>query len=276
MEIEKTLVVAAPRERVWALLMDPHVMTGAVPGMQSIEVISPTEYKALMKVKVSFISAKFTLHTHIVEQREPEYLRAEGNGEDKLVASSLKQVSEVFLNSTDQGGTELRIKVNVDVLGRLGSFGLSGMKNKADRMWEEFGQNLAARIDGSEKTVEKAPEALPVTTTAAVSVSAPGADAGRGTSRAAENEQLRQEATPTPVVRAPLGVEPVAPVSTTGWLARLLGGSRSPIDGRLHPAQATIRVEVRETDRTVVVEWPLAAANECQGWLRELLKPAPN
>jgi len=30
------------------------------------------------------------------------------------------------------------------VFGRLGSFGLSVMKTKADRMWEEFGANLAA------------------------------------------------------------------------------------------------------------------------------------
>src|SRR5690606_10831980 len=156
MEIEKTLTVSAPRERVWALLMDPHVMTGAVPGMQSIDVISPTEYLALMKVKISFLSAKFKLHTHIVEQREPEYLRVEGTGEDASVASSLKQTSEIFLSETPQGGTELKIKVNVDLLGRMGTFGLSVMKTKADRMWDEFGKNLAARLEGK---LEDAPEA---------------------------------------------------------------------------------------------------------------------
>ncbi|HCN72035.1 MAG TPA: 4-hydroxybenzoyl-CoA reductase, partial [Pusillimonas sp.] len=148
MEIEKKLVVSAPRDKVWAMLMDPHVMTGAVPGMQSIDVISPTEYTALMKVKISFISARFKLHTHIVEQREPEYLRAEGTGEDTSVASSLKQTSEIFLTDTPEGGTELRIKVNVDLLGRLGTFGLSVMKTKADRMWDSFGKNLAAQLEG--------------------------------------------------------------------------------------------------------------------------------
>ena len=87
MEIEKTLTVAAPRERVWALLLDPQVMAGAVPGMKSIDVVSPTEYVAVMHQKISFISAKFKLRTHIVEQRAPEYLRAEGTGEDASVGA---------------------------------------------------------------------------------------------------------------------------------------------------------------------------------------------
>ena len=107
MEIEKTLTVSAPREQVWALLLDPQVMGGAVPGMKSIDVISPTEYVAVMHQKIAFISAKFKLRTHITEQRAPEYLCAEGTGEDASVASSLKQRSEVFLTLTDPAGPEL-------------------------------------------------------------------------------------------------------------------------------------------------------------------------
>jgi carbon monoxide dehydrogenase subunit G len=150
MEIEKRLTVAAAPAQVWALLLDPQVMAGAVPGMKSIEVISPTEYVAVMHQKISFISAKFKLRTRIVEQRAPEYLCAEGTGEDASVASSLKQRSEVFLMPTADGGTELCIKVSVDLLGRLGTFGLSVMKTKADRLWEEFGANLKARIEAGD------------------------------------------------------------------------------------------------------------------------------
>jgi carbon monoxide dehydrogenase subunit G len=125
--------------------------------MKSIEVISPTEYVAEMHQKISFISAKFKLKTRIVEQKAPEYMRVEGTGEDASVASSLKQTSEVFLTPAANGGTDLRIKVNVDVLGRLGAFGLSVMKTKADRLWEEFGSNLAARIEAGGLIVDAAP-----------------------------------------------------------------------------------------------------------------------
>jgi carbon monoxide dehydrogenase subunit G len=148
-EIEKTVVVPAPANRVWELLLDPQVMGGCVPGMQSIQVISDLEYVAEIKVKVSFISAKFKLKTTIVEQRAPHYLRTEGTGEDTSVASSLKQTSEIFLTEQADGRTELRILVKVDVLGRLGTFGLSAMKTKADRMWDEFTEKLVARITGT-------------------------------------------------------------------------------------------------------------------------------
>jgi carbon monoxide dehydrogenase subunit G len=160
MEIEKTLTIAAPPARVWALLLDPEVMGGCVPGMQSIEVVSPTEYKALMAVKIAFVSAKFKLRTTILEQRAPCYLRCEGTGEDASVASSLKQQSEMFLAEQADGSTELRMKVKVDVLGRLGSFGLSVMKTKADRMWDEFGQNLAKRIESQQEAPAETPDAL--------------------------------------------------------------------------------------------------------------------
>ena len=272
MEIEKTLTVSAPRERVWALLLDPHVMTGAVPGMQSIDVISPTEYVALMKVKISFLSAKFKLHTTIAEQREPEYLRAEGTGEDASVASSLKQTSEIFLSETPQGGTELRIKVNVDLLGRLGTFGLSVMKTKADRMWDEFGRNLADRLEG--KSDGAADEAKPNQAQAAAS-----------TAGSAVETAVRPDAAGNAVPSRPesSGISPsggaalAAPVDggrgdddSRGWFSRLLGGSRT-VSGRAAANVAVIRVEVRQIDKTVAIEWPVEAAGQCQEWLRELL-----
>ncbi len=145
MEIEKTMVIPAPAQRIWDLLLDPQVMGACVPGMQSIEVVSPTEYVALMHVKFSFLSAKFKLRTIVVEQRPPHFLRSQGTGEDAAVASSLKQESEIFLTEQPDGQTELKMKVKAQVLGRLGTFGLSAMKTKTDRLWDEFSANLLAR-----------------------------------------------------------------------------------------------------------------------------------
>ena len=146
MEIEKSMHCAASAERVWALLLDPQVMGECVPGMKSIEVLSATEYLAEMHVKFSFISAKFKLRTTVVEQRPPHYLQSQGSGEDSSVASTLKQTSEIFLTEQADGQTELRMKVQVQVLGRLGTFGLSAMKTKADRLWEEFAANLQTKL----------------------------------------------------------------------------------------------------------------------------------
>lgn len=150
MDIEKSLISDAPARRIWDLLLDPKVMGACVPGMKSIEVISQTEYLAEMHVKFSFISAKFKLRTTVTEQRQPNYLRSQGTGEDSALASTLKQESEIFLIEQADGQTELRMKVHIQVLGRLGTFGLSAMKTKADRLWEEFAANLQMRLTAAQ------------------------------------------------------------------------------------------------------------------------------
>ena len=284
MEIEKTLSVSAAPEQVWALLLDPQVMGGAVPGMKSIEVISPTEYVAEMHQKISFINAKFKLRTHIVEQRAPEYLRAEGTGEDASVASSLKQTSEVFLTPTADGGTELRIKVNVDVLGRLGAFGLSVMKTKADRLWEEFGRNLAARIEAGGMPTPITASA-PAATMAAAStpnsapMSAPIAAPAQAIPTAAPIAAAPAQAVPTPAAQPtapPLQSTSAAasePAPEGSWWSRVFGGSGGARPAAsAHASGQMIRVEVRQMDKTISVEWPVEAAAQCKDWLQSLMK----
>jgi carbon monoxide dehydrogenase subunit G len=146
MEFEKTAIVAAPVPRVWEMLLDPRVMGACVPGMDSIEVVSDTEYVVQIQVKVSFVAARFKVRTHIVEMQPPGYLKSEGAGEDSALASSLRHSSEVFLTDAGAGCTRLRMKLNIDVFGRLGGFGMNIIKTKADRMWEDFGRNLGNHI----------------------------------------------------------------------------------------------------------------------------------
>ena len=252
MEIEKVMTVAAPAARVWELLLDPAVMGGCVPGMKAIEVISPTEYVALMHVKISFVSAKFRLKTRIVEQRAPHYLRSEGTGEDASVASSLKQQSEIFLSALPDGGTELKMVVKVDVVGRLGSFGLSVMKTKADRMWEEFGQNLVQRIDGDGDAAVQEP---------------PATEADR--EPPPEPEQGSEPAAASVVVPT-VRVHTPAAQDERGWWPRLrdalVGRGRARDDGR------SIRIQVQRDGTTITVHWPLEAAAECAGLLRDCLR----
>ncbi|WP_382328559.1 CoxG family protein [Hydrogenophaga sp. UC242_50] len=237
MEIEKTLLLDAPPARVWALLLDPNAMGACVPGMESIEVVSDDEYVAVMKVKIAFISARFKLKTRIVERDEPRYLRAEGTGEDASAASSLKQNSEMWLQEREGGGTELRMKVKVDVLGRMGTFGLGVMKTKADRMWDEFGVNAAARLAGGTGAAVDVP-VPPVVVEAAVPV----------------------EPVPPPPARPEPTPPPEASAQRPGFWARLWGGSGQDI-----------RVEVRRGDTTITVHWPVQASQDCAAWLRTLV-----
>ena len=145
MEFEKSATLQAAPAVVWPMLLDPEVMGACVPGMESIEVVNDTEYVVSIHGKLSFISARFKVRTAIVEMREPYYLRSDGAGEDSTLTSSLKVASEVFLAQSGDG-TELKMRLKVEVFGRLGGFGLNVVKTKADRMWDEFVRNFTDRI----------------------------------------------------------------------------------------------------------------------------------
>ncbi|MFZ4288109.1 CoxG family protein [Variovorax sp. HJSM1_2] len=265
MEIEKIMTVAAPTEKVWAMLLDPNVMGSCVPGMKSIEVISDVEYVAQIHVKISFISAKFKLKTTIVEQQAPHYLRCEGTGEDASVASSLKQQSELFLTALPDGQTEIRMKVKVDVLGRLGTFGLTVMKTKADRMWEEFGQNLVARLEGGvapvAATAVDKPAAVAVPAQAPASVSAPTAVASPAPVAAA----APAKSPAAPAIATPAPITQTGPATASrGWWSRLVNGHT--------PSGQHIHIELRRGDTALTVDWPVEASGDCAAWLREVTK----
>lgn len=246
MDVEKSLLIAAPALRVWELLLDPEVMGRCVLGMQSITVISDSEYHATIHVKLAFISARFKMKTLVTEQTPPSYLRCESTGEDASVASSLKSVTELFLSAQGPEQTELRVKVKVDLLGRLGSFGMNAMKTKADRMWDEFGKNLAAQIN-------------PPTEASAQVAAASRVGAGGPAISA------------TPVAQgAAVGYLAVPPASTarqSSWWQRLISPPALPSD--------VIRIDIRRGDTQVSIQWPAASAKDCAAWLQEYLKQVP-
>ena len=271
MELEKTLTVAAPVPRVWGLLLDPGVMAGCVPGTGAVEVVSDVEYLAEITVKISFVAARFRVRTTIVEARAPHYLRIEGTGEDRSVASSMRQTSELFL--TDLGGdrTEIRIKAKAEVLGRLGSFGLSVMKTKADRMWEEFGANFAALAerDGAAPSVPDQPPAI-------VSPAAPDLALADGIVPPRAPPDPLPPGSPSPDSSSPDSSSPGAlprepRPSRARWWQRIVGagaaGAELPAVQRL---PTDIYIELPRGNGVVKVLWPASAAAEAARWLKEM------
>lgn len=270
MNFEYGMDVTAPIDRVWELLLDPKVMAGCVPGTQEVEVISETEYLAVVKVKISFISAKFKIKTNIVETRAPMYLRCEGTGEDKLVSSAMKQVTELHLTDRGDGTTGILVQTKADVLGRLGSFGLSVMKTKADRMWEEFGDNFRAIAEAGrfDAVLGSAPAETiePAVPNAGVPQPAEAPTSTRGAPSSVQ---------PIPAAR-PARVQTSVPTpAKSGWwpwgraAAGTAAGSCAPISEQRLPSD--IYIELHRNGSVVKILWPESSSAEAAAWLRDAL-----
>ena len=59
MRLEGTHLFAAPRTAVWEALMDPGVLSRALPGGEQLEQVGDNQYRAVMNVKVGPVQGRF-------------------------------------------------------------------------------------------------------------------------------------------------------------------------------------------------------------------------
>src|SRR5882672_11402897 len=59
MEMTGEQLIPLPQQRVWESLNDPGVLKACIPGCESIEKVSDTEYKVVMTAAIGPVKAKF-------------------------------------------------------------------------------------------------------------------------------------------------------------------------------------------------------------------------
>ena len=80
MDISGEFIIAAPRQRVWEALVDPQVLKQCIPGCESIEKRSDTEFETEMKAKIGPVKAKFKSNIVLSDLRPPHSYTISGQG----------------------------------------------------------------------------------------------------------------------------------------------------------------------------------------------------
>lgn len=131
MQFKGTVEIAAPRQRVWDFLMDPNQVGSCGPGVESIEVVDDTHFKAKAKVGVGFISARFTVDVDASDRVAPE--RAVLKVRGQAPGSAADAVATMALSGPDAGPTTMDWSADVSIAGSLASVGgrlIEGTANK--------------------------------------------------------------------------------------------------------------------------------------------------
>jgi carbon monoxide dehydrogenase subunit G len=102
---------AAPRERVFALLLDPDVVCSAIPAVRSHRAVDDDHFEAKVKVPVP-LSPSVTVRFEVLERLAGEHarMRAHGGG---------AEVSSTFDLADHDGGTLMRWEAEFHVAGLL-------------------------------------------------------------------------------------------------------------------------------------------------------------
>jgi carbon monoxide dehydrogenase subunit G len=140
--IEGTKRFAAPRERVWDALVDPDLLAGFLPGVQSLDVADETHWSAIMRLPLSPVS--LTLQFELRDNDQPERALLVARG--KRLGARVEARTAFDLRSA---GDETEMAWSADValggtLSRLGAMLRPIAQQQAERFLDRLERKLAA------------------------------------------------------------------------------------------------------------------------------------
>ena len=81
MHFEGSVPINASRDKVWAFVIDPDQVGQCGPGVETIEVVDATHFKATAKVGIGFISARFNVDMEFAELQPPDRALIKAHGQ---------------------------------------------------------------------------------------------------------------------------------------------------------------------------------------------------
>lgn len=162
MDLTGQFRIAAPREQVWAALNDPEILARAVPGCESIEKTSDTDFVAKVTIQIGPVKAKFNGKVRLSDLDPPKRYRIEGEGQGG-VAGFGKGGAEVELEE-DGAETILKYTAKATVGGKLAQLGARLIDATAAKLAGEFFQRFAEAV---------APTPVPAAVAAGAEAAAP-------------------------------------------------------------------------------------------------------
>ena len=145
MKFEGTVDIAAPRDKVWAFVIDPNQVGQCGPGVESIEVIDDTHFKATAKVGIGFISARFVVDMTIAEQEPPDRALIKAHGQ--APGSAVDATAEMRLSDGADGTTVMDWQADVTIAGTLASVGSRLIEGTANKMIGQTFDCMRAKLE---------------------------------------------------------------------------------------------------------------------------------
>lgn len=173
---------ASPQE-VWRALNDPNILKQAMPGCDTLEKLSDTQFKATVTTKIGPVQAKFAGEVELSDLDPPNGYTISGKGSGG-VAGNARGSAKVKL-VPDGAGTKLSYDVDAQVTGKLAQLGSrlidSTAKMLAGQFFNKFEQLVSkpeAASAPASATTGMAAQAGSAVKTAAAATSAAGSAIG--------------------------------------------------------------------------------------------------
>ncbi len=147
MIIDQNVVINAPAERVWELMMDVPEVSTCLPGVEEVSLIGDSVYRGILGVKVGPVAVRLEGEVTLVEQDRDQWLaRMDVVATDRRIRGAVNAKAWMKLYPNDDGTTGLLVHTDASIMGKLGQFGQAVLKKKADQIMAEFVANMSRKL----------------------------------------------------------------------------------------------------------------------------------
>ncbi len=146
MHLSGSVIIQAPRDKVFDYLTDPEKVSQCAPGVESVEILVPGQkFKATAGIGFGSVKATFTGEAEWVELDRPSRAKVKAHG--SAPGSAADVVSEMVLTSSADGTTQLDWTADVAVLGQLASLAARLMTPVSQKLTAQFFDCVRQKIE---------------------------------------------------------------------------------------------------------------------------------
>jgi uncharacterized protein len=146
MELTSSRTVPASVEATWAALNDPETLKACIPGCESIERVSDTEFRVTMTARVGPVAAKFSGRIVLADLVAPQSYRMTFEGQGGA-AGFARGEARVAL-SAQGADTRIDYSASAQVGGKLAQIGSRLVDGAAAKVAEDFFARFVERVGG--------------------------------------------------------------------------------------------------------------------------------
>lgn len=147
-QIEKTFVVKAPADAVWAFLTDPNRVARCLPGAAITEKLDEQSYAGTITVKVGPVTAAYRGKMRF-ERLDEAAGEAEivGSGQETRGKGGADMRMKSRVTGLPDGSTQVNVVSDVNVVGALAQFGRGMIQDVSDQLFQKFSEAMRRELE---------------------------------------------------------------------------------------------------------------------------------
>jgi len=153
-EIEETLQVEAPVERVWDFVVDPQRVVTCMPGAALDEVVDERNFTGSVKVKLGAITTSYKGKVEFTEMDAQTHSLQMAAAGRETGGGTAKGTISISVNALPEGLTELVTKASIDLTGRVMQVGRGMIQGVSHQLFKQFAASAKEILEAQDAEEE--------------------------------------------------------------------------------------------------------------------------